>query len=85
MSDWASPQGISDMIGDNTMGGAKLATGKSRRTCPKCGGQLSRVKRRLLDRLTGWMTGIVRRYRCDHPDCAWEGNLKVDRDGHYRP
>jgi hypothetical protein len=44
--------------------------------CPKCGAQdLNRIPRRLIDRLLALFTG-VRRFRCTHVECSWEGNLR---------
>jgi hypothetical protein len=54
------------------------------RTCPRCGGPLVRVRRRLIDRLFS-TTVPLRRYRCYAIDCSWVGNLRArahpqDRD-----
>jgi len=44
--------------------------------CPKCGAQdLTRIPRRLIDRFLALFTG-VRRFRCTHVECMWEGNLR---------
>jgi hypothetical protein len=44
--------------------------------CPKCGAQdLTRIPRRLIDRFLSLFTG-VRRFRCTHVECMWEGNLR---------
>ena len=42
--------------------------------CPKCGGELSRVSRRLIDRLQSLLRP-VHRYRCRNFSCQWVGNL----------
>jgi DNA-directed RNA polymerase subunit RPC12/RpoP len=43
--------------------------------CPRCGNpRLLRVRRRLLDRLLGWVRPVYR-FRCADPGCAWEGTL----------
>jgi hypothetical protein len=44
-------------------------------TCPRCRGQLLRVHRRLVDRVSSWFTP-VRRYRCLSFRCQWEGNAR---------
>lgn len=45
-------------------------------TCPACEGtDLIRVRRRLIDRVASLFLG-VRRFRCTHPGCEWEGNLR---------
>jgi hypothetical protein len=45
-------------------------------TYPRCGAQdLTRIPRRLVDRILAIFTG-VRRFRCTHIDCLWEGNLR---------
>lgn len=47
------------------------------RRCPRCGaGGLVRVQRRAVDRLLGLFVSI-RRYRCTHVECGWEGNLRI--------
>jgi hypothetical protein len=43
--------------------------------CPRCGGQLIRVRRHFADRLFS-LFHPVRRYRCHKPDCLWEGTLR---------
>jgi hypothetical protein len=44
------------------------------RLCPRCNGELVRVKRRLIDRVMHW--GSPRyRYRCYALDCQWSGTL----------
>jgi len=52
--------------------------------CPKCGGRLSRHKRRRLDKWTARLSlGIlpVKRYRCYQ--CYWEGQaFNMERKGH---
>lgn len=46
----------------------------SRLACPQCKGPLSRIPRRLLDRLTS-IFKPVQRYRCRNFACQWEGNV----------
>jgi hypothetical protein len=48
----------------------------SQAACPKCGGPACRVPRRPVDRL---MSLILpqHRYKCESPDCRWEGNLRA--------
>ncbi len=44
--------------------------------CPNCGARdLTRIPRRLIDRFLALFTG-VRRFRCTHVECSWEGNLR---------
>lgn len=46
------------------------------RRCPRCGATgLVRVQRRAVDRLLGLFVSI-RRYRCTHVECGWEGNRR---------
>jgi len=55
--------------------------------CPKCGAQdLTRIPRRLIDRFLALFTG-VRRFRCTHVECMWEGNLrrKNSSSRHFEP
>lgn len=40
--------------------------------CPECGGEARQVHRHLGDRLIS-LVSDVRRYRCAHADCGWEG------------
>jgi hypothetical protein len=52
--------------------------------CPNCGAQdLTRIPRRLIDRFLGLFTG-VRRFRCTHVDCLWEGNLRRKKSSSSR-
>lgn len=47
--------------------------------CPRCGGQeVRRVPRRFVDHLLNFFVRI-RRYRCSHVGCEWEGNLRAKR------
>ena len=47
------------------------------RRCPRCGATgLVRVQRRAVDRLLGLFVPM-RRYRCTHVECGWEGNLHL--------
>lgn len=41
-------------------------------TCPRCHGPVERVRRHLLDRVLSLVVP-VRRYRCHHFSCQWEG------------
>lgn len=44
--------------------------------CPRCGADdLTRVRRRLIDRFLG-LFADVKRFRCTHVECLWEGNLR---------
>jgi len=45
-------------------------------SCPQCGRPADRIRRRLIDRIVSLFTPI-RRYRCWHFSCEWEGNLAV--------
>ena len=49
--------------------------GVSRHACPECKGPLHRAVRRPVDHLTGLFVP-VRRYRCHHFACQWEGNFR---------
>jgi hypothetical protein len=52
--------------------------------CPKCGAQdLTRIPRRLIDRVLALFTG-VRRFRCTHVECLWEGNLRSKKSSSRR-
>jgi len=46
--------------------------------CPRCSGIVSRVARRLVDRVANCFTS-TRRYHCHSMGCGWEGNLRVKR------
>ena len=48
------------------------------RICPRCGGELERVRRRFVDRVIS-VLWAVRRYRCRNVLCVWEGNLHQKR------
>jgi hypothetical protein len=48
--------------------------------CPRCGGKLHRIHRRLRDRALNVYVP-VRRYRCSQADCTWRG-LRV-RSSHH--
>lgn len=51
------------------------------RCCPKCGGAgLIRVRRRFVDRVASAFVRL-RRFRCTHPECQWEGNLRKRKQG----
>ncbi len=47
------------------------------RACPACGGELTRVPRRTLDRMAAVLLP-VRRYACNNPTCGWQG-LRISR------
>ena len=59
--------------------GAPDASG-SRYNCPECGGPLSRIPRRLIDRVSS-MFRPVQRYRCRNFACQWVGNIAVKAGG----
>ncbi len=46
--------------------------------CPRCGRDLYRIPRRLVDRLH--LFKPVHRYQCMVPVCGWVGNLPVALD-----
>lgn len=46
-------------------------------SCPQCGGEVSRVRRNMRDRLVGVLED-VRRFRCVKPECGWEGIISTD-------
>jgi hypothetical protein len=47
--------------------------------CPKCGAQdLTRIPRNLLDRFLALFVN-VKRFRCTHIGCHWEGILRSRR------
>ena len=58
--------------------------GQSGHRCPKCGGHMSRVKRRLLDHLFSLFVP-TQRYRCRSFSCQWEGNLRIDKGARDTP
>lgn len=49
--------------------------------CPRCGGEIHRVHRRLRDRIIGVLVP-ARRYRCSNRECRWEG-LRVTSGRHH--
>jgi hypothetical protein len=49
----------------------------SDQVCPRCGGYLERIPRRLIGRLVSKIV-LVHRYQCIGP-CGWRGNLRVRR------
>ena len=52
--------------------------------CPKCGAQdLTRIPRRLIDRFLA-LFADVRRFRCTHVECMWEGNLRRKKSSSRR-
>ncbi len=53
-------------------------------TCPRCNGELDRIRRRLVDRLVSLFAPCYR-YRCRSLGCHWEGNLpRTSLDGNGR-
>ncbi|MBP6852544.1 MAG: hypothetical protein KA164_13135 [Rhodoferax sp.] len=50
--------------------------GNSRYNCPECGGPMSRIPRRMIDRLIS-IVRPVQRYRCRNFACQWAGNIAV--------
>ena len=52
----------------------------SRYDCPECGGPMSRIPRRLIDRVLS-LVRPVQRYRCRNFACQWEGNVAVKAGG----
>ncbi len=46
--------------------------------CPKCSGDLFRIRRRLIDRVKSLFVP-VQRYSCQRFSCKWEGNLPATR------
>ncbi len=40
--------------------------------CPRCTSKMERIRRRFLDRVASLVVP-VRRYRCPHFSCQWEG------------
>jgi hypothetical protein len=56
----------------------RLERAKSRRlyACPRCGSDLYRVHRSMLDRFfVVWFFPNGRRYECSNPDCGWSALL----------
>lgn len=50
--------------------------GTDSHACPECGGtSLVRIRRRFIDRVASVFLGL-RRFRCTHAGCHWEGNLR---------
>jgi len=47
--------------------------------CPRCNGELIRVRRRLIDKLLSIVIP-VRRFRCVDAGCIWEGNVRRHRN-----
>lgn len=44
--------------------------------CPRCGGRLSRIHRRRIDRLLN-LVRPLKRYRCETYGCQWAGNVRA--------
>lgn len=42
------------------------------RLCPRCGQEIRRVQRHFTDRMLSVFVTVFR-YRCDEPQCGWEG------------
>ncbi len=49
---------------------------RSSLVCPLCAERLTRVRRRLIDRLLSQFVPI-QRYQCENFSCKWVGNLRV--------
>ena len=49
--------------------------------CPRCGGQLRRIPRRVIDRLVSIVIPL-HRYECVALGCYWQGSLRVRRIPH---
>lgn len=52
--------------------------------CPRCNGKMERIRRRFLDRVASLVVP-VRRYRCPHFSCQWEGLLRRRRRAEAAP
>ena len=48
----------------------------SEQPCPRCAGNLIRIRRRTIDRLLS-VVMPVHRYECPHYCCGWKGNIRV--------
>ncbi len=48
--------------------------------CPRCSGYTVRIRRRSIDRLISLFMP-VQRYQCQHYNCHWQGNIRVDYNG----
>ena len=55
---------------------ASYAPGAREQSCPRCAGNLIRIRRRIVDRLLTLFVP-VRRYECPYSCCGWKGNLRV--------
>ena len=53
--------------------------------CPKCAGNIVRIRRHWPDRLIGKLFGLMQRFRCEQFDCHWEGILLVANEGNTAP
>ncbi len=62
------------MNASNPDPGAGAYPSARRLACPTCGGDLSRIPRRIVDRLLSVLRP-VQRYRCRNFACQWVGNL----------
>jgi hypothetical protein len=51
--------------------------------CPRCGNDLVRIERQLLDRLISLVVPL-QRCRCRRHDCQWEGRLRMHESGPTR-
>ncbi len=46
--------------------------------CPRCNGPMERIRRRVIDRVASLVLPL-RRYRCHHFACQWEGLVRRRR------
>ncbi len=63
-------------MGNNVRYSASTDKAGGRIGCPRCGNDVVRIPRRLLDRLYSLFVP-VHRYRCRQHACQWEGRIKV--------
>jgi len=56
----------------------------SGRACPDCGGDVDRIPRRFIDRISSAIV-YSQRYRCRGFSCRWEGNLREDKRKRKEP
>ena len=45
--------------------------------CPKCAGNIIRIRRRWPDKLISWLFGPLQRFRCEQFGCHWEDIVRV--------
>jgi hypothetical protein len=55
---------------------ASDASSANKHPCPRCAGNLLRIRRRVIDRLLSLFVPM-HRYECLHSFCLWKGNLRV--------